>query len=162
MGMDVIGRKPKNKTGEYFRANVWSYRPIHFLCMKASLSHKLETGEKELIQPKTLMGMSHNSGHGLRSERKCKLLSEWLELFIEDLFDSPKEMEWFENKIGVDKDGWFYIDYGYFYVGKDGKFLSKEEEKDPNIEKRTPYRTNKEHIQEFIGFLKNCGGFRVC
>jgi len=48
------------------------------------------------------------------------------------------------------------------YVGKDGKFLSKEEEKDPNIEKRTPYRTNKEHIQEFIGFLKSCGGFRVC
>ncbi len=40
--------------------------------------------------------------------------------------------------------------------------LSKEEEKDPNIEKRTPYRTNKEHIQEFIGFLKSCGGFRVC
>ena len=79
MGMDVIGRKPKNKTGEYFRANVWSYRPIHFLCMKASLSHKLETGEKELIQPKTLMGMSHNSGHGLRSERKWKLLAEWLE-----------------------------------------------------------------------------------
>ena len=54
MGMDVIGRKPKNKTGEYFRANVWSYRPIHFLCMKASLSHKLETGEKELIQPKCM------------------------------------------------------------------------------------------------------------
>ena len=28
MGMDVYGRKPKNKTGEYFRANIWSWKTM--------------------------------------------------------------------------------------------------------------------------------------
>lgn len=28
MGMDVYGVKPRNKSGEYFRANVWSWHPI--------------------------------------------------------------------------------------------------------------------------------------
>jgi hypothetical protein len=28
MGMDVIGRQPKNKRGEYFRRNVWGWRPL--------------------------------------------------------------------------------------------------------------------------------------
>ena len=28
MGMDVYGTKPKNETGEYFRANVWYWHPL--------------------------------------------------------------------------------------------------------------------------------------
>ncbi|QOR55575.1 MAG: hypothetical protein UMS36scaffold28_65 [Phage 59_13] len=28
MGMDVYGVKPKSKQGEYFRNNVWSWRPL--------------------------------------------------------------------------------------------------------------------------------------
>ena len=43
--MDICGRKPKNKIGEYFRANVWSYRPIYWLCSIASMKHKEKTGD---------------------------------------------------------------------------------------------------------------------
>lgn len=28
MGMDVYGKKPVNETGEYFRRNVWGWRPL--------------------------------------------------------------------------------------------------------------------------------------
>ena len=31
MGMDVYGRNPDSQAGKYFRANVWSWRPIHAL-----------------------------------------------------------------------------------------------------------------------------------
>jgi hypothetical protein len=31
MGMDVYGRNPTSEAGKYFRANVWSWRPIHAL-----------------------------------------------------------------------------------------------------------------------------------
>jgi hypothetical protein len=31
MGMDVVGRNPRTEAGEYFRANVWSWGPIHNL-----------------------------------------------------------------------------------------------------------------------------------
>ena len=28
MGMDVYGNEPRNETGEYFRRNVWGWRPL--------------------------------------------------------------------------------------------------------------------------------------
>ena len=31
MGMDIYGRKPTSEAGKYFRANIWSWRPIHAL-----------------------------------------------------------------------------------------------------------------------------------
>ena len=165
MGMDVYGRKPKNETGEYFRANVWSWRPIYWLCFSSIIRHEEETGYDDLIPDKTFRGMEYNDGYGLRSDRKCNLLSDYLQDVVDIFFkpsEFPFEHEFSDNfKWGVDKDAEFYIDVG-FYADKEGKFLSKEECKDPNIEgKYSPYRLDKDHIQEFIGFLRNCGGFRV-
>lgn len=36
MGMDVIGRNPKSEKGEYFRNNVWWWRPLWTYCEKVS------------------------------------------------------------------------------------------------------------------------------
>lgn len=33
MGMDVVGRKPANERGEYFRNNVWWWRPLWDYCV---------------------------------------------------------------------------------------------------------------------------------
>jgi hypothetical protein len=33
MGMDVYGRKPTAEVGEYFRRNVWGWRPLADLCI---------------------------------------------------------------------------------------------------------------------------------
>lgn len=33
MGMDVYGTNPKNETGEYFRRNVWGWRPLWDYCV---------------------------------------------------------------------------------------------------------------------------------
>ena len=36
MGMDVIGKNPKNETGEYFRNNVWGWGPLAtYVCQVA-------------------------------------------------------------------------------------------------------------------------------
>ena len=32
MGMDVVGRKPSTKTGEYFRNNIWWWHPLWEYC----------------------------------------------------------------------------------------------------------------------------------
>ncbi len=34
MGLDVYGRNPDSDAGKYFRANVWSWRPIHALIIE--------------------------------------------------------------------------------------------------------------------------------
>jgi hypothetical protein len=168
MGMDVYGRKPKNKSGEYFRANCWSWRPIHWLCYVAKNRHEEVTGYDDLISERIMVGMSENSGYGLRSERKCKLLSDYLQDFVDEISD-PKEIPFEEEckdgfKWGVYENGQFYIDIGTYESCLDENtfnFLSEDECKDPNIEKYSAYRTNKEHIQGFCDFLKDCGGFRV-
>jgi hypothetical protein len=44
MGMDVIGKNPKNKKGEYFRNNVWWWRPLWQYCeyVAPELTEKVE------------------------------------------------------------------------------------------------------------------------
>jgi len=46
MGMDVFGKQPKNKKGEYFRNNVWWWRPLWEFCefVAPELTDKVEYG----------------------------------------------------------------------------------------------------------------------
>ena len=41
MGMDVMGMNPINNEGETFHANLWSWRPIHYLCEYLSMKNNL-------------------------------------------------------------------------------------------------------------------------
>lgn len=64
MGMDVIGRNPATATGEYFRANVWSWRPIWDYC--------------SAIAPDICNKVEHaysNDGDGLKA-KDAKMLGE--------------------------------------------------------------------------------------
>ena len=36
MGMDVFGKNPKSKEGEYFRNNVWWWRPLAIYCYEVA------------------------------------------------------------------------------------------------------------------------------
>ena len=36
MGMDVHGQQPDSPAGEYFRANVWSWKPIADYCLRVA------------------------------------------------------------------------------------------------------------------------------
>lgn len=65
MGMDVFGRKPTTKEGEYFRANIWSWRPIHALC--------------ETVLKRKLSGWEFNQGEGFETQEECTTLADALE-----------------------------------------------------------------------------------
>ena len=71
MGMDVFGNKPKNEKGEYFRNNVWWWRPLWDFCLDCypDLAGKVRDGHC-------------NSGHGLNavdSKKLAKLIKQDLE-----------------------------------------------------------------------------------
>jgi hypothetical protein len=66
MGMDVIGNDPENETGEYFRNNVWWWRPLWNYC--------------EVVAPeltKTVKYAQSNDGDGLKAKESL-LLSKLL------------------------------------------------------------------------------------
>lgn len=65
MGMDVHG-----KSGNYFHANVWSWRPIHMLCVEVNAEQNLGLNFK---------GWEYNDGAGLHNQEDCDKLATALE-----------------------------------------------------------------------------------
>ena len=55
MGMDVVGRNPSTEAGKYFRANVWSWRPIHNLIVQ--LCSDLLDEEMRMCDPFLVRGV---------------------------------------------------------------------------------------------------------
>jgi hypothetical protein len=135
MGMDVHGRNPSSPEGEYFCANVWSWRPIHAL-MIALCSDLLDEG--------TLHSMEYNDGAGPADQATCTTMANRFEL-------------WMEHHI----DG-LCLDFPGVGVAEDGHFVfEKELTENPDIETHTPYEVEDEHLKEWIEFLRHCGGFEV-
>jgi len=163
MGMDVSGRNPKSKDGEYFRACVWSWRPIHGLMILAN-----ERGSGKLVTARTLDGMGYNDGHGLRAQRECDAMADALERLLSDrkalrkagflvTFDPGDQTEEmvlsFPPKAGMAVDA------------RTGHFI-KEDSARKRLAKGdkavvSPYRVHESHALEFVGFLRACGGFQV-
>ena len=138
MGMDVYGVAPAAKAGEYFRASIWAWRPIWermaLLC-------------SDLLNEDLLDSMAFNSGAGPRDQETCDKVAERLERW---LADDPRE-----------KFSWEH-DSTTLKVNAEGRFVSdKELAADPTLVTKSPYSVSREELQEFIGFLKNCGGFSV-
>jgi hypothetical protein len=134
MAMDVIGRKPKNKKGEYFQSNVWSWCPI--------LSLMQDSG---VCSDKEIKGMSFNEGVGPMEQARCDRIAD----FIEGKLESSRGLETFALETGSG-----------VRVDRNGKVLHPEEIA-RGVESFSPYRTNRNHLQDFVEFLRNCGGFEV-
>ena len=134
MGMDVIGRKATSEAGKYFRANVWSWRPIHALCFELC---------GDLLDEKILAGMAYNGGAGPQSAKTCRQMA--------DRFD-----KWLEHNTEGHS-----VDLG-MHVTADGRLITPEmRAADPNIKTRSAYRVTDDHLKEWVAFLRDCGGFEV-
>lgn len=134
MGMDVWGRNPSSPAGRYFRANIWSWRPIHALCFELG---------SDLLDDETLARMAVNVGAGPTDQETCTQLAE--------RFD-----QWLEHHAGGHQ-----VDLG-LRVTADGRFVSPEElARQPDLETVSPYRVDDEHLREWVGFLRHCGGLEV-
>jgi len=125
MGMDVYGRNPTSDAGKYFRANIWSWRPIHQLC--------------EIVLKRELPGWAFNDGEGFETQYECNILADGLEAYLRNF---PKESISVESPIRVDADG---------------RFLGPDEKGG-----ESPYSTDREHLLEFVAFLRSYGGFEIC
>lgn len=132
MGMDVSGKNPTAEQGKYFRANVWSWRPLQHLMVEAGCH--------------AARAWSLNDGLGLDTQEQCDLLAKQLEKYLKDhpeveySIPVPKQQtaeQAILPTLGIDH-------HGVFGRG--------------NL---SPYRINIEHVRSFITFLRSCGGFEV-
>ena len=138
MGMDVYGLK---NSKAYFRANVWSWRPIHAVIAEVA---------SDFIPEKTLHAMSFNDGAGLESEEDCKKLafriSAWLERNINGKHIDPPVTSLEQSVLE--------------FINKN---LSDEVvSTSPSSSSSIEYYVSDDHLKEFVEFLNICGGFKVC
>jgi len=159
MGMDVSGCNPKTEKGAYFRASIWSWRPIHGLI---EIADRLNGGR--LVPEDVMIQMSFNDGAGLKSQKDCSTLANALERLLqrpciirEHGMEVHKENG--ERLISFPRDG------SPLLCDKTGRLYSLEYVKAGKAkveDLRSAYQTSEEHVREFIEFLRNCGGFEVC
>ena len=134
MGMDVYGRNPRSDPGEYFQANVWSWRPIHALIVELC---------SDLLDEDTIEHLGYNAGAGPKDQRTCTEMARRFEVWVEQHTDGHK----------LDLD---------LRVTKEGRFISEDElAENPEMEIDSPYEVSDDHLKEWIEFLRNCGGFEV-
>ena len=134
MGMDVWGRNPTSPQGRYFRANIWSWRPIQALIIELC---------SDLFDEQTLARLGINVGAGPSESQTCcemaNRFSTWLESHT--------------TGHGVDLG---------LRVTHEGRFVSETElASQPQLETMSPYHVSDEHLKEWVEFLRHCGGFEV-
>jgi hypothetical protein len=151
MGMDVCG---KGNPDAYFRANCWSWRPIHALCETVIYENDLNLNTEY---------WGSNDGRGLETQEDCNKLANALEAHLKNT-----ELTEENDKIFLCLGSWSTAD---------GRFLHEEEElnetypigtvlsgavvmKDGTIAYST-HSTSLDHIKEFISFLRTCEGFEI-
>lgn len=88
--------------GVYFRANVWSWRPILDLIYQANDQSNLGISEE------TLNKMGYNEGAGLQTQQQCDNLADAMESLLEQ--ETSDTLSWdsgvpgFEDAYKVNKD----------------------------------------------------------
>ena len=170
MGMDVYGTKPKNETGEYFRRNVWGWRPLWDYCLDTF----------EIVAD---VNGHDNNGDGLNAE-KSAILAEQMKADIasgaaQDYITARNHKlaslerltcEWCDGTgIRTDEVGMFQdmptrelSPEMAMLTGRTHGFCNgcSGEGKKDNWE--TNYQFDLEDIKEFAEFIENSGGFKIC
>lgn len=161
MGMDVYGKAPKSEKGEYFRNNVWWWRPLWDYV--------------ERVAPDLVNGVSghYNDGDGLGAEG-AELLSQVLMIKLSDGSCEAYEKEYkayleslpnvkcdFCDGMGIVqvKPEWPDYEEGVVKFRDPCNSCNGTREKEP-WEKHYPFST--ENVREFAEFLADSGGFEIC
>ena len=158
MGMDVFGKAPKGKEGKYFRANLWSWRPIQVLMHIANLRNG-----GRLISTRVMCHLGRNDGEGLKDQGSCDRLADALDW----LLAHPAAIREHGMDVGKDDEGEFIgisASDSPLLCDSQGHLHTEEDARKKGIalkSLRSAYQTPLSHVREFITFLRNCGGFEV-
>lgn len=170
MGMDVVGRKPRNESGTYFRNNVWWWHPLWEYC--------------ENVAPEICEGvLGHsNDGDGLPGEGARKL-AEILRKEIESGCTEKYATEHRRTREALPRETCSHCegtgtrgDAVAIELHMPERILSAEQSErlgrthgwcnvcggeGTRPDWAASYLFDVTNVEEFTEFLENCGGFRI-
>lgn len=151
MGMDVFGKKPKNKSGEYFRNNIWYWHPLWDFCsfVAPNITEKAPDAHS-------------NSGDGLNGIDSIKLALQLKESLKNGIADSYIE-KFNKAKETAALVSCYCKDSIFKTIGlNDISLCNTCNGTGLMIDPITSFAIDKENILNFISFLEDCGGFEIC
>ena len=165
MGFDISGLNPKNEKGEYFRNNVWYWRPLAEYVLKETKvideeeqkhwhyndCHEVTKEQAEQISKQLdhLVKSGHCREFALAWERRRKKIEKHNDQVEKELAEFEREVCFKLDKKNLapmefpkkDKEIWDKI---YHKTNHDGSYPFTEE-----------------NVKEFSEFCKNSGGFTI-
>jgi hypothetical protein len=158
MGMDVYGLKPTSQVGEYFRNNVWWWRPLaEYVLQVAPHLHK-RVGEDGV-------GWQYNDGNGLNANDSrilAKILKEELKLGKTQAYEEKYkrlQAKLPDQRCGVCEGTGKRQPVPKVGAGDVPCNGCDQTGKQDHPSKNYPFDTD--NVKEFTEFLENCGGFEI-
>jgi hypothetical protein len=171
MGMDVYGKNATTKTGEYFRRNVWGWRPLWDYCVDTfEVASKVKNGHT-------------NSGYGLNAKDSFRLAEE-MKLAIANGSAAEYITERNEKLANLERPTCQWCAGTGIRTDEVGVQTGQpERELEPEMASLTGrtkgwcngcagegktdhwdtnYSLELDDIKQFAEFLEHCGGFRIC
>lgn len=174
MGMDVYGKAPRAPEGEYFRASVWSWRPLAVL---------LVTLSPELTAP--CKYWQSNDGDGL-GDNDASALGVLLQRRLDDGTVDAILQAWKRQQAALPRLHCSICDGSGIRSDAVGTAMGQPQQACPDDDDGKPhpragqlgwcngcngtgnrpdpgtfYGIDRARIAEFAGFLKTCGGFEI-
>ena len=141
--------------GDYFRSNWWGWRPIVTLCEMTNLTHQLDLD---------LSLWGSNDGAGLDSQEECNKLADALEELGNEFFD-VEDVDELQICMGswTDLQGQFIPSDKTDSLNEEwyGQLLTSPLVLDDGTVVKSSHSVDKRHLQRFISFLRECGGFEI-
>jgi hypothetical protein len=132
MAMDINGRNPSHAAGEYFRANIWAWEPMHNL---------IGTLCGDFLAPELIGAMVLNDGWGPLDQATCTRMADCFEEWLQ----SHHAGHTLQADIRVDSEG---------------RRVSADED-NPAMDTYPLYQVSDEQLREWVQFLRHCGGFHI-
>ena len=172
MGMDVYGKNPATDTGEYFRRNVWGWRPLWQYCVD---THPELANKVKYAQSNDGDGLNAEDSVALAHLLKLDLVNGNAELYItnrnKELSELPRpECELCSGTgIRTDQVG---VENGMperklepemaVLVGREFGWCNACNGEGKTDAWETHYYLDLDDISEFAEFMENSGGFEIC
>ena len=135
MGMDVYGRNPVSPAGEYFRATIWSWRPIYSLIIELCL---------DLLDEEILRNMAYNDGAGPDDGQTCSQMADRFAGWLKENRNG--------HQVYVEREGSF----------EGGVMTALEKAGWATVNDfESSFTTSPDHLTRWVVFLRHCGGFEV-
>ncbi len=161
----AISKWEDENPGSYIRYNCWGWRPVLHLALVA-IEHDNLNFDTDF--------WGSNDGRGLRTQKQCNRLAESMNKLVAIIEKDLRSPHWIKEDVDDDQfifnlDSW---------SREDGNRITEDEEKIlsekynygqlmgtkvviNDVRYDAMYTTSVEEINQFIVFLRECGGFEI-